>query len=184
MPLKKLQKWLLVDSKRVLSSKWLSVEQRTYKLPNGKIVDDYYHVDRPDYVLVVATDKNNRLLLERQYRRGVDDFVYELPAGWIKEGETPIQTAKRELKEETGAIGTGDRVVEIFPQPGFSSMKAFVCFLTVDGQTDRQPGEDEFIAVEWMQRETVNQMIRTGQLKDMGSLAALNLTDDKSQNNK
>jgi 8-oxo-dGTP pyrophosphatase MutT (NUDIX family) len=153
----------------------MSIEKRAYKLPNGKVVDDYYHLDRPDYVLIVATDENNRVLLEYQYRRGIDDFAYELPAGWIEKGETPIQAAKRELKEETGVIGIGNKTIEIFTQPGFSSMKAFVCMLKAHKQTVQSLGEDEFITTQWVKREVVNQMIRNGLIKDMGSLAALRL---------
>jgi ADP-ribose pyrophosphatase len=177
MSLKRPRKWVLVNSKQVFSSKWLSLEKRTYKLPNGKIVTNYYHLDRPDYVLIVATDENNYLLLEHQYRRGVDDFVYELPAGWIKKDETPIQAAKRELKEETGVIGTGNKTVEVFAQPGFSSMKAYVCFLKVRKHTDQKLDADEFIATKWVGQEVVTQMIHNGEIKDMGSLAALNIAE-------
>jgi len=89
--------------------------KKDLRLPTGEIKEDYYHLNRPDYVLVLAVDEQERILLERQYRRGVDEFVYELPAGWLNKGEKPIDAAKRELKEETGAIGDGDSTVEIFP---------------------------------------------------------------------
>jgi len=90
-----LKKWKLLHSQRLFDSKWLSLESRSYELPNGSVKDDYFHLNRSDYVLVVVLDEQRRLLVERQYRRGVDDFVYELPAGWVEKDESPVDAAKR-----------------------------------------------------------------------------------------
>lgn len=120
--MKKLKKWKLVKSKPVFESKWMSIFNNTYKLPDGKVVENYLHLKRPDYVLIIAKDKYGNILLERNYRRGVDDFVYELPAGWIDKGESSSEAAVRELKEETGYGGEVSEVWEVYPQPAFSSM--------------------------------------------------------------
>lgn len=170
-----LEKWKLHDTKKVFDSKWLSLENRTYELPNGSVKPDYLHLNRPDYVLVVVLDEQRRLLVERQYRRGVDDFVYELPAGWIEKGESPIEAAKRELLEETGVHGHGDTCFEIYPQPGFSSMKAYVCILEIDTIGKSQADEDEDISTMWIALEDVQKMAKESKIKDMGFLAALSL---------
>src|SRR3989338_83579 len=115
------KKWQLVTSKLVFESKWLSVFENDYKLPDGKEVTSYYHLARPNYVLIIAIDKDNNIIVERNYRRGVDDFVYELPAGWLEKKETPDETARRELEEETGYIAEVKTLGEIYPQPSFSS---------------------------------------------------------------
>ena len=61
------------------------------------------HGNRADAVVIIATDKSNkRILLNREYRMAVGDWVYNFPAGLIDVGETPEQAAKRELLEETG----------------------------------------------------------------------------------
>jgi ADP-ribose pyrophosphatase len=170
---KKLKKWMLVDKKTVWKSKWMAIEDRTYDLPNGKRLDGYYHLNRPDYVLVLAFDKKNRLMLEKQYRRGVDDFVYEVPAGAIDAGETPIEAAKRELKEETGYEAEGDWAQEIYTQAGFSSMKAYVVVLKITNTDGKHSQEhDENIEFEMMTLEQVQEMIADGKVKDMGFLAA------------
>jgi len=123
------KKWKLLNSKTVFESKFLNVEDRTYELPDGKIGEHYYHVSRPNYVLILAISDENQVIVEKQYRRGVDDFVYELPAGWIEEGETPLAAGIRELKEETGFTGTGEKWYEIYPEPAFMSMKAYVAII-------------------------------------------------------
>lgn len=170
-------KWELISKTPVFQSKYMTIERRSYRLPSGEVREDYYHLLRPDYVLILAEDEKGRILLERQYRRGVDEFVYELPAGWIDEGETPIVAAKRELKEETGSEGEGDSTIEIYPQPGFSSMKAHVAMLRVIQQGEHAQDTDEHISHEWVERPRLDEMIRGGKIKDMGLLSTLSVLD-------
>ncbi len=169
-------RWKLISSVPVFISKWMTIQKRSYRLPSGEIREDYYHLNRPDYVLVFAEDDRERILLERQYRRGVNDFVYELPAGWINDGEKPIDAAKRELQEETGSLGDGDTSFEIYPQPGFSSMKAYVAVLKVHSQgMHSHDVADEYITSEWVEKSRLREMIKIGKIKDMGLLSALSV---------
>lgn len=174
-------KWELIKKEPVFESKWMTIEKRSYRLPTGEIKEDYYHLNRPDYVLVLAIDEQDRILLERQYRRGVDEFVYELPAGWINEGEKPIEAAKRELREETGALGEGDSTVEIFPQPGFSSMKAHVAVLKVNSQGEHSRDADEHLTAEWVSKQQVRAMVKDGRIRDMGLLSALAVMENSAK---
>ena len=139
-----------MNSKPIFESKYISILENDYELPDGKQGKGYYHLSRPNYVLVVAIDKDNKIVMEKTYRRGVDDFVYELPAGWIDEGESPKQAAERELKEETGYSSEVEVVGEMYAQPGFSSMKAFVALARIDKslKTEQNLREDEQIDYE------------------------------------
>jgi ADP-ribose pyrophosphatase len=58
--------------------------------------------DRPSAVAVAALTEDNKIVLTRQYRHPMGKVIYDLPAGGIHEGETPMQAALRELEEETG----------------------------------------------------------------------------------
>lgn len=169
------KKWKLLDTRKIFDSQWLSLENRSYELPNGTVKNDYLHLNRSNYVLIMVLDAQRRLLVERQYRRGVDDFVYELPAGWIEKGESPAEAAKRELFEETGIHGFGDTCFELYPQPGFSSMKAYVCFLKIDGMGAAQTADDEDISTMWVTLKEVQKMVKESKIKDMGFLATLSL---------
>ncbi len=62
----------------------------------------HYIIDSPDYAVIVARDERGRLLLVRQYRVAMQATTLEVPAGQIETGETPEQTARKELLEETG----------------------------------------------------------------------------------
>lgn len=173
------KKWKLTQSKPIFESKFLTVLENDYELPDGTEGKGYYHLSRPDYVLIVAIDKNNQIVIERNYRRGVNDFVYELPAGWIDEGETPKQAAERELKEETGYSGEVEIIGELYTQPGFSSMKAFVGFARIDStqKGEQELAHDEDIKYELMDLEKVSRMIVSGGIKDMGFLAGFQMAE-------
>jgi 8-oxo-dGTP pyrophosphatase MutT (NUDIX family) len=72
-------------------------------LPGGVIIPDYYIIENPGWVGVVPITEDGRFLLNKQYKHGIGEEVLEFPAGGIDEGEyDPLQTAHRELMEETG----------------------------------------------------------------------------------
>lgn len=170
-----MRKWLLKKTKTVFDSKWLKIKANSYELPDGTLAENYYHLDRPDYVLIIA-NRNDQIILERQYRRGVDEFVYELPAGWVEQGETIEETALRELKEETGHTGKATFLGTIYPQPGFSSMKAHVIKIHLDEERNiNNLDEDEEIEFEFVSLEKLNLMIKNNEIRDMGLIAAINL---------
>lgn len=173
------KKWKLIKSKPVFESKWLTILENDYELPDGSKGEGYYHLSRPNYVLVIAIDKDNKIVVEENYRRGVDDFVYELPAGWVDEGESPKQAAERELKEEAGYSGEVKILGGIYAQPGFSSMKAFVATAKIDHSLkgDQELGHDEHIDYKLIDLEKVREMIQEGEIKDMGFLSAMQLAE-------
>lgn len=171
-----MDKWKLIKSERLFESKWLTLKNNSYDIGGGKIRDDYYHIDRPDYVLIVAEDKDGKIIVIRQYRRGVDEILYELPAGWIDENETAVQAAERELKEETGFQGKGSLLGTLTAQPGFMSMKANVVLVEVEKNFDSKSlSEDETIEQFTFDIDKIKQMIVNGEIKDMGFISAINL---------
>jgi len=168
-----LQKWKRLSSRPIFKSKWLSLFSRSYQLPDGKIVKDYYHVSRPNYVSVIAVNKKGAILLERQYRRGVDEVLYELPAGWVEKNENVLSAAKRELCEETGYTGRAEKIITLYTNPGFSEMKASVVMIRVTGRKQSRPGKDEAIKVGFYPIQKVTAMLKRNRLKDMVSVAAV-----------
>ena len=175
------KKWKLLESKPVYESKWMSIFNNTYKLPDGSVGKDYLHLSKSDYVLIVAIDNNKNIILERNYRRGVNDFVYELPAGWVEEGESPKEAAEREFKEETGYEGKFEILGEIYPQPSFSSMRAYVAFakVTTENKVEQKLGHDELIDIELINISDFEKKIKRGKIKDMGLLSAIKLVESR-----
>ncbi len=134
-------------------------------------------VEHPGSVAVVAVDDDGYVTLVRQFREPARERLVELPAGVIEEGEAPLETAKRELAEETGLRG-GDwrELARVWTSPGFlrESMHLFLAEGLTRGEADPMPDEDVEI-VRWP-IETVAS--RVGEIEDAKTLAGLLLLLD------
>lgn len=98
-----LKPWHTISTATLLDvHPWFSVLCDTIELPSGKVIDDYYRIKAPDYVLICAMNQDGRVLLERHYKPCVGKFVLTCPAGGVDDHEEPLFAAKRELLEETG----------------------------------------------------------------------------------
>jgi ADP-ribose pyrophosphatase len=117
--------------------------------------------------VMLPFDEKKRVLLVRQYRLPARGFLWELPAGRLDPGETPLQTARRELEEETGyRAKKWKKLVSFYPSPGFLSER-----MTVFTATDLTPGQphnmdDERIEMRWFSRREVEAMIGDGRIAD------------------
>ena len=80
----------------------MKVAKETCELPNGKVIDDFYTLWQPDWVLILARTKEGKWVMTEQYRHGTGKIALEFPAGIIDKGETPEEAAIRELQEECG----------------------------------------------------------------------------------
>lgn len=97
------KKWELVETREAFAADpWVRVYVDTVRLPHGKLVDDYYRVELPEYAMVYARRDDGAVLLERIYKHAIGEICFVLPTGCIEKGERPLDTAKRELLEETG----------------------------------------------------------------------------------
>lgn len=100
-------KWKILKSEYLFKRPWLTVRRDCVELPDGRQNPEFYVLEYPDWVNVIALTDNGEFVMERQYRHGLGKTCYEIPAGVIETGETPLEAAKRELMEETG-YGDGE----------------------------------------------------------------------------
>lgn len=98
-------KWEQLTHKYLLQCKWLNVRQDTVRLPNGVVLDDYFVLEYPTWVNVIAITDEGMFVIEKQYRHGTESIDYEICAGACEGDEDPLVAAKRELLEETGYAG-------------------------------------------------------------------------------
>ena len=84
---------------------WLVLRHQGFRLPNGREIADYWISEYPPWVNIVAVTATDQVVLIRQYRPGLDDVHYEIPAGVVDPGEDIEAAARRELAEETGYGG-------------------------------------------------------------------------------
>ena len=80
------------------------VSVESVRLPDNRIVSDYYVVRFPDYVLVYAEMEDGRIAMLRQYKHGPRRVCLTFPGGSVEAGETPVDAARRELMEEIGCV--------------------------------------------------------------------------------
>lgn len=100
-------KWKVLKSEYLFRRPWLTVRKDCVELPDGRQNPEFYVLEYPDWVNVIALTDDGKFIFERQYRHGLGKTCYEIPAGVIEPGESPMEAAKRELMEETG-YGEGE----------------------------------------------------------------------------
>jgi ADP-ribose pyrophosphatase len=132
-------------------------------------------------VVILAMDdaKNKRdpmIVMERQYRHAAREFLLEVPAGKMEEGEDALAAAKRELLEETGFKAKRWRkIIRYFASPGF--LGEFMQVFIAEGLTlgDAQPEYDEQIEIEMMPLSRLLKMIDEGKIYDGKTLISVML---------
>src|SRR5579871_590527 len=100
--------------------------------------------------VMMAVDDKKRILLVRQYRLPARQYLWELPAGKLDEGETPLQAAKRELIEETGyRARTWKKLASFFVSPGYVEERMTIYLATGLTAGEATPMDDERIETRW-----------------------------------
>ena len=102
---KEIKKWTTLSSEYLIRRPWLTARRDRAMLPDGRIHPEYYVLEYPDWINVIALTRDGRMILERQYRHALGETSYEIVAGVMEQGESPEQAARRELLEETGYSG-------------------------------------------------------------------------------
>lgn len=99
------RKWEIISSEYLIRRPWLTARRDHVRLPTGVENPEFYILEYPDWVNVIAITRKGEFVMIRQYRHGLGETRYELCAGVSEEGEDPIDSARRELLEETGYGG-------------------------------------------------------------------------------
>ncbi|MBI3698440.1 MAG: NUDIX hydrolase [Acidobacteria bacterium] len=163
----------IVSSKLLLRTRVFTVSREKAVEPGGITIDREI-VRHTGSAVMLARDRGGRILLVRQFRLPARRRLWELPAGRLDHGETPLRAARRELIEETGyRARRWTRLVSFYPSPGYCDERMTV-FLAEDLQAGpARPEADESIESRWFTAAEVRRMIRTGRIQDGKTLVGL-----------
>jgi ADP-ribose pyrophosphatase len=148
--------------------------QRDTVIEPGGVRAERDIIVHPGSVVVLPVFKDGRILLIRQYRHSVGEFLWELVAGRKEPGETPVAGARRELVEETGYSAKRLRkLMRVVPTPGF--VNEWMWIFAAEGLTAgaARPEEDEKITPRIFNLKEAEKMIERGTLRDAKSICGI-----------
>ena len=162
-------------NKRVILHTGRSFEfvQENVTLENG-ITVDLEIVRHPGAAAIVPFFKDDTLILIKQYRHAIGDYIWEIPAGTLDAEEAPIDCAKRELIEETGFSATDwAKLGEITPVPGYSDERIYIFQAKELTPAEQNLDTDEMLNVHKVPLTDAVDMVRNGKIQDSKSISGI-----------
>ncbi|MDE6826375.1 MAG: NUDIX hydrolase [Paramuribaculum sp.] len=167
--------WEVIKSEYYLERPWLTARRDTVKLPDGRINDEYWVLEYPAWINVIASTPEGRYIMVRQYRHGLGIISTELCAGVAEQGEDPLVAARRELAEETGYTdGTWSLNCIVSANPGSQNNLTY-CFIAenVTLSATQHLDDTEDLRIELLTREELAALLKGGTMRQALMLSSL-----------
>ena len=167
----------VISSERVFEGKVFEVHRERVKLPHGPTATVEV-VRHPASAVILPVPEPGHVILLRQYRHAIGQWLWEAPAGSVDPGETPEQAASRECHEEIGLLPeTVVRLAAMFPTPGYCTEETV--FFRVSGLSQpaeaAEKDEDEHFEIRTFTLREARDMVRNGEIVDMKTVVGLSL---------
>ena len=144
-----------------------------YTLENG-VTSDMDFIQHPGAAAMVPMINHQEVILIKQYRHAIREFIWEIPAGTLDFDESPLSCAKRELIEEIGYSATDwHQLATITPLPGCSDERIHIFLATNLQPAAQHLDDDEMIKVHKMNLSESLQMVLTGEISDSKTISGL-----------
>ncbi|MDU1707987.1 MAG: NUDIX hydrolase [Anaerococcus vaginalis] len=165
------EKTIKVDN--IYEGKILSLRVETVEMPDKKYSKREI-VDHVKGVGIIAFDGEDSIYLVRQYRKAIDEFTLEIPAGLVEVNEKPIETAKRELQEEIGYKPLDiEYLFDMHASSGFTNDKLSFFLAKNLEESKLELDEDEFLEKKSYKIEDVYNMVINGEITDAKTIIAV-----------
>ena len=162
-----------IRGRRVFDGVLLKVRSDTVRLPDGGTAVREY-IEHPGAVAILALTDSGELVMERQYRYPLGRHMIEIPAGKIDPGETPLATAKRELREETGYTArTWRHLATLHIAIAYSNERIEIYLARGLKHEGAKLDDEEFLEVFTLPLATALGWIRKGKITDTKTVSAL-----------
>lgn len=177
--------WEEIKTDHIIQNEWIDFRESTYRFPDGREIGPFYSYSRRDYVVIVASDEEGNYLCVRQFRQGIKEVTTEFPAGGIerKDGkeyaaedevnapkevaEDALETAKRELREETGY--ESDEWEYLLAVPSNATIADNYAYIFTAKNCRKASGQDlddfEFVDVIKHTEDEIEEMITEGKFQ-------------------
>jgi len=177
-------KWQLISAKDVSPSKWFPIEERTYKLPDGRVINDFTVTTLADVAMILPITKDKKVVLVEQFKPGVDVVMIQFPAGRKEpEHKDLIETACHELEEETGIQAQQSALTYFAKLTGFPTKASEVVYMylvkDIEFNTTQKLDATEDIVVITIDFSTMEKYIVDGVIWDSQTIAAWELAKKK-----
>ena len=162
-------KWEVLESEYLHRRPWLTVRRDKVRLPDGTVHPEYYVLEYPTWVNVIALTPEGKFVMVKQYRHGLGIVATELCAGVAEEGEVPLEAARRELLEETGFGGGEWELLSVLcANPGSQNNLSYSFVARgVVRVAEQHLDETEDVRVEILDEEQVWDMLVNDDLKQV-----------------
>ncbi len=178
--------WEVLRTREILDcSPWFCVVADDVRLPDGQLVQDFYRIKAPDFVMIFPLADDGQVLTLRGYKHGVGRIVYQLPAGYMdRENESPLACAQRELLEETGHTADEWRSLGSLSVDGNRGMGRARLFLARGLRAVAPPdsGDLETLVVEYLSLHALRRRWRAGEFDNAAAAALIGLALDMLEN--
>lgn len=167
-----------IKSERIYEGKIINLRVDTVELLEGE-ESSREIIEHSGGAAIIPITKDNKIVMVRQFRKPVEDFLLEVPAGKLDKGEDPSVCAARELKEETGYEACDIKFLfSVYSSPGFSNETLYIYLAKdlVSGEVN--PDEGEYIEVESYTIDELLNMIYNGEIKDGKTIISIMAAKD------
>lgn len=162
------RKWRVLHSEYLARKPWFTVRHESLALPDGRTIPDYYVFEYPEWVNITAIDREGRFVMIDQYRHGLGETSYEIPAGVVEPSDASLlDAARRELREETGYGGGEWRLLTSISANPATQNNLTHCFLAtgVERIGEQQLDATEDIRVHLFSRDEVRELLRMDRIR-------------------
>ncbi|NQU58421.1 MAG: NUDIX hydrolase [Rhodospirillales bacterium] len=172
---------VLKTSEIIKADPWLTLSVQQVQVPDGRIIDDFYQLALPDFVIAFAQTILQKVVMIRQYKHGAGQTSLTLPGGLIEKGEVALDAAKRELLEETGYRAPSWKSLGSYTVNGNLGCGTGHFFMATGAENIQPPnsGDLETMEILMLSEQQVAKALRDGEimLLNHAAVVALVLAD-------